>query len=86
MWYFYMGRRYYSVNQRQKAPVNFYHFGAILRYIKKGLAEFDDVFHNTIGCLLGYGIYIGLLLLTRKHLLKATDRINIYDNNKRKTG
>ncbi len=33
---------------------------------KKGLAEFDDVFHNTIGCLLGYGLYIGLLLLIRK--------------------
>ena len=23
----------------------------------KGFAEFDDVFHNTIGCMIGYGIY-----------------------------
>lgn len=24
---------------------------------KKGLAEFDDVMHNTAGCLIGYGVY-----------------------------
>lgn len=24
---------------------------------KKGCAEIDDVFHNTLGCLLGYGTY-----------------------------
>lgn len=25
--------------------------------LNKGFAEFDDVFHNTIGCMIGYGIY-----------------------------
>ena len=25
--------------------------------LKRGFAEFDDVFHNTFGCLIGYGIY-----------------------------
>lgn len=25
---------------------------------KKGLAEFDDVMHNTVGCMIGFGIYI----------------------------
>lgn len=24
---------------------------------KKGFSEFDDVFHNTLGCMIGYGIY-----------------------------
>lgn len=24
---------------------------------KRGFAEFDDVFHNTLGCLIGYGVY-----------------------------
>ena len=24
---------------------------------KRGLSEFDDIFHNTIGCVVGYGIY-----------------------------
>lgn len=24
---------------------------------KKGLSEFDDVFNNTLGCMVGYGIY-----------------------------
>jgi glycopeptide antibiotics resistance protein len=28
---------------------------------KRGLCEFDDVFHNTLGCLVGYGI--GLLMM-----------------------
>ena len=25
--------------------------------LKKGLFEFDDIFHNTLGCLVGYLIY-----------------------------
>ncbi len=25
---------------------------------KTGFAEFDDVFHNTLGCVIGYGIYL----------------------------
>ena len=28
--------------------------------LKCGLAEFDDVFHNTLGALIGFGIYIWL--------------------------
>ena len=28
---------------------------------KKGLCEFDDVFHNTLGCLLGFGV--GVLMV-----------------------
>lgn len=24
---------------------------------KKGFSEFDDVFHNTLGCMIGYGLY-----------------------------
>lgn len=28
---------------------------------KRGLCEFDDVFHNTLGCVIGYGV--GLLLM-----------------------
>lgn len=29
-------------------------------FFKKGLAEFDDVMHNTVGCLIGYGVYIAI--------------------------
>lgn len=30
----------------------------ILQFVfKKGFAEFDDVMHNTLGCMIGYGIY-----------------------------
>lgn len=28
--------------------------------LKRGFAEFDDVMHNTAGCLIGYGIYIAI--------------------------
>lgn len=40
---------------------------------KRGFSEFDDVMHNTVGCLVGYGIY----LLVRHGLKKITQkRIN----------
>ena len=30
----------------------------VLQFIfKKGFSEFDDVFHNSLGCMIGYGIY-----------------------------
>ena len=30
----------------------------IMQFVfKKGFAEFDDVFHNVIGCLIGFGIW-----------------------------
>jgi len=30
----------------------------ILQFVfKKGFSEFDDVIHNTLGCMIGYGIY-----------------------------
>ena len=25
---------------------------------KRGMSEFDDVFHNVLGCLIGYGLYV----------------------------
>lgn len=31
----------------------------LLQYLlHRGFAEFDDVFHNTLGCLVGLGIYV----------------------------
>lgn len=32
---------------------------------KRGTCEFDDVFHNTIGCLIGYGLCKMAVSLTR---------------------
>ena len=26
-------------------------------FLKRGFSEVDDVMHNTVGCLFGYGIY-----------------------------
>ena len=39
-------------------------------YFKKGLCEIDDVIHNTIGCLIGYGLYLITTLMVRKFSVK----------------
>lgn len=40
---------------------------ALQLVFKRGFSEFDDVFHNTLGCLIGFGVIYGLrLLLTLK--------------------
>ena len=31
--------------------------------LKRGLFEFDDIFHNTLGVAIGYGVYRGILTL-----------------------
>ncbi len=28
--------------------------------LKRGCTEFDDVMHNTLGCLIGYGLYASI--------------------------
>lgn len=31
----------------------------VLQFVfKRGFAEFDDVFHNVLGCAIGYGVYV----------------------------
>lgn len=31
---------------------------------KRGLCEFDDVFHNTLGCVIGYGIGVMMIVVS----------------------
>ena len=33
---------------------------------KRGFAEFDDVFHNVVGCMIGYGVYMGVSFLVKR--------------------
>lgn len=35
-------------------------------YLKKGLSEFDDVLHNALGCVFGYGLYLLTTSLIRR--------------------
>ena len=36
----------------------------VLQFIfKRGFAEVDDVFHNVVGCLIGFGVYAGIARL-----------------------
>ena len=37
---------------------------------KRGHAEFDDVFHNVLGCLIGYGVYVGIAQLVKSFAKK----------------
>lgn len=39
---------------------------------KKGFAEVDDVIHNTIGCVMGYGLYCGIVWLWEKCSVKKS--------------
>ena len=32
----------------------------------RGFTEFDDLFHNVLGCLIGYGIYVGIAYLVKR--------------------
>ena len=39
----------------------------VLQFVfKRGFAEFDDVFHNVLGCAIGYGVYVGARWLIRQ--------------------
>jgi glycopeptide antibiotics resistance protein len=39
----------------------------VLQFVfKRGFAEFDDVFHNMLGCAIGFGLYVGMRWLIRR--------------------
>lgn len=37
---------------------------------RRGVAELDDIFHNVLGCMIGYGVYIAITHIV-KSLLKS---------------
>lgn len=37
---------------------------------RRGLCETDDVIHNTLGCIIGYLIFLWLLKIKRYHRIK----------------
>lgn len=40
----------------------------VLQFVyKRGCSEFDDMFHNTVGCLMGYGAYCVVARYVRKN-------------------
>jgi len=34
--------------------------------LKRGFSEFDDVFHNVLGCMFGYGLYLAIAWLVKR--------------------
>lgn len=45
-------------------------------FFKREFAEFDDVFHNVLGCMVGYGVYVGIAYLVKRMKRSVT----IYPN------
>lgn len=43
--------------------------------LKRGFAEVDDVWHNVVGCMVGYGVYRGVRWLVKrlakKHVVRG---------------
>lgn len=47
----------------------------VLQFVlKRGFSEFDDVFHNVLGCAIGFGVYVGVRWLIRQISLIAGAR------------
>lgn len=34
--------------------------------LKRGFAEFDDVFHNVLGCAIGFGVYLAVTYVVKR--------------------
>ena len=34
-------------------------------FLRRGFAEFDDLFHNVLGCMIGYGVYGGMAWMVK---------------------
>lgn len=39
-------------------------------FFRRGFAEFDDVFNNVAGCIIGYGVYYGFSCLVKRRFKK----------------
>lgn len=44
-------------------------------FLKRGFAEFDDIFHNVVGCLVGYGVFCVLLFTTKLFIFKKCQHL-----------
>lgn len=46
----------------------------VLQFVfKRGFAEFDDVFHNVLGCAIGFGVYWGITSLIKRASTRRVD-------------
>lgn len=41
--------------------------------MKRGMCEFDDVMHNTLGCMIGYGLVKVFATLRKQSIVRAKD-------------
>ena len=48
---------------------------ALQFFLKSGFSEFDDVFHNVLGCMIGYGIYVGVARVVKIVMKKGTNGV-----------
>ena len=48
---------------------------ALQFFLKRGFSEFDDVFHNVLGCMIGFGIYVGVARVVKIVMKKGTNGV-----------
>lgn len=45
-------------------------------WLQKGFCELDDVFHNTLGAIVGYNLYQWIALLLKRYMMKHKNKQN----------
>lgn len=40
-------------------------------FLKRGFAEFDDVFHNVLGCMIGFGMYVVIIAIVKRAAMRG---------------
>ena len=49
-------------------------------FLRRGFAEFDDVWHNGVGVMVGYGIYVGIAYLIKRQSKKRPSAEDVLIN------
>ena len=51
--------------------------------MKRGFAEVDDVMHNVVGCMIGWGVYVGVRWMICKMKMHDRDGVEVREKYKR---
>ena len=49
--------------------------------LKRGFSEFDDVWHNVVGCMVGYGVYVGIAYWMKKISKNRVEKVVTFNPN-----
>ncbi|MBR5678261.1 MAG: VanZ family protein [Paludibacteraceae bacterium] len=49
--------------------------------LKRGFTEFDDVWHNVVGCMIGWGVYVWIVYLIKKIAKNRIEKVVTFNPN-----